>query len=275
MKKSNQQFILTALALIIVIVYLFVTAPPPLNNKQELDAQLPIEFVLRLANEENKVVRKLYTKEIVQAGKKIGIKFNEKWQKESVVAGMLPAQFLRETAMYLEKSPVRLGLYLGSKYPISESNLIEGLQASEFSKLNNTKHDVFFNLAADETFVFMSADIAVVKACVTCHNEHPETPKADWKLNDIMGATTWLYPKKTISSKDALLLLSELRNGFKFSYQSFLNEVKKMPKSYSIGDKWPRDGNFVPSTDAFMKAFSNLASQSTMEKLLAYVAKNN
>jgi len=275
MKKSNQQFILIALTLTIVIVYLFVTAPPPLNNEQELDAQLPVEFVLHLANEENKIVRKLYTKEIVQAGKKIGIKFHEKWHKESVVAGMLPAQFLRETAMYLEKSPVRLGLYLGSQYPINETNLIEGLQATEFSKLNNTQQDVFFNLAADETFVFMSADVAVVKACVTCHNEHPETPKTDWKLNEIMGATTWLYPKKKISSKDTLLLLSELRSGFKYSYQLFLNEVKKMPKHYSIGNKWPRDGNYVPSTDAFMEQFSNLTSHSTMEKLLAYIAKNN
>ena len=81
MKKSNQQFILASLILTIIIVYLFVTAPPPLNNEQELDAQLPIELVLHLANEENKIVRKLYTKEIVQAGKKIGIKFHEKLQK--------------------------------------------------------------------------------------------------------------------------------------------------------------------------------------------------
>jgi len=275
MKKSNQQFIIAVLILIIVIVYLFVTAPPPLNNKQQLDAQLPVEFVLRLANEENKVVRKLYTKDIVQAGTKIGIKFDEKWQKESVVAGMLPAQFLRETAMYLEKSPVRLGLYLGSKYPINETNLIEGLQATEFSKLTNKKQDVFFNLPADETFVFMSADIAVVKACVTCHNEHPETPKADWKMNDIMGATTWLYPRKAMSVNDALLLLSELRNGFKYSYQLFLNEVKKMPKPYSIGNKWPDEGDFVPKTDTFMEKFSALASHSTMEKLLAHTASNN
>lgn len=142
MRKSNQQFIIVALILTIIIVYLFVTAPPPLED-EKTSAQLPVEFILRLANEENKVVRKLYTKEIVQAGNKIGIEFQEDWQEKSVVAGMLPAQFLRETAMYLEKSPVRLGLYLGSDYPINRANLIEGLQATEYIKLKETKSDVF------------------------------------------------------------------------------------------------------------------------------------
>jgi len=272
MRKNNQQFVIAVLILTIIIVYLFVTAPPPLENEKKSGIQLPIEFVLRLANEENKVIRKLYTIEIVQAGKKSGIKFQEEWQEESVIAGMLPAQFLRETAMYLEKSPVLLGLYLGSEYPINRENLIEGIQATKFEKLKETERDVFFNLPDDETFVFMSPDVAIAKACVTCHNKHANTPKSDWKINDVMGATTWLYPEKTISVSDALILLSELRNGFSFSYQYFLNEVKQMPKSYSVGDKWPKDGNFVPSNDAFMKEFSSRASHLTLNKLLADLA---
>ena len=272
MRKNNQQFVIFVLILTIVIVYLFVTAPPPLEDEKTSGKQLPVEFVLRLANEENKVIRELYTKEIVQAGKKTGIKFQEEWQEESVVAGMLPAQFLRETAMYLEKSPVRLGLYLGSEYPINRENLIEGIQATKFEKLKETKSDVFFNLPAEETFVFMSPDIAIAKACVTCHNKHTNTPKTDWKMNDVMGATTWLYPEKTISVSDALNLLSELRNGFSFSYQYFLHEVKQMPKFYSVGDKWPKDGNFVPSNDAFMKEFSGRVSHLTLNKLLTHLA---
>jgi len=272
MRKNNQQFVIAGLILIMTIVYLFVSAPPVLENERKLGAQLPIEFVLRLANEENKIIRKLYTKEIVQAGKKIGIKFQEEWQEKTVIAGMLPAQFLRETAMYLEKNPIRLGLYLGSDYPINRANLIKGIQKTKFAELKTTKRDVFFNMPAAETFVYMSPDIAIVKACVTCHNKHAETPKTNWKMNDVMGATTWLYPEKTISVSDALILLAELRNGFKFSYQYFLNEVKQMPKSYHVGDKWPRDGDFVPSSDAFMKAFSSRASSLTLNDLLARLA---
>jgi len=274
MKKNNQQFVIAALILTIIIVYLFVTAPPSLVDKQKSGKQLPIEFVLRLANEENKIVRKLYTKEIVQAGKKIGIKFNEDWQEKGVIAGLLPAQFLRETAMYLEKSPVRLGLYLGSDYPINNANLIEGLQASKFTLLKETRSDVFFNMPDEESVVYMSPDVANVKVCISCHNKHPETPKTNWKINDVMGATTWLYPEKNISVSDALILLSELRNGFGFAYQYFLNEVTQMPKHYAIGSKWPTDGLFVPSKAVFMKEFSRRASQPTLNKLLAHLSNN-
>ena len=274
MKKSKQQFAIAVLILMMLIVYLFVTAPPPLQDEKKSGTQLPIEFVLRLANEENKVVRKLYTKEIVQAGKKIGIKFDEQWQEKSVVAGMLPAQFLRETATYLEKSPVRLGLYLGSDYPINRANLLEGLQAKKFTELKEKKQDLFFSLAKEKTFIYMSPDIAVVKACVTCHNEHPETPRTSWKMNDVMGATTWLYPEKTISVSDALYLLSELRNGFRYSYQYFLDEVKQMPKIYKVGDKWPSDGNFIPGKETFMKEYSRRASDLTLTKLFRYLSDN-
>lgn len=270
---NNRSFIVIVLALLIVLVYVFVSAPPPLQNKRMVGFQLPIEFVLRLANEENKVVRSLYTKEILQKGKKRGIKFDEEWQDKAVVAGLLPAQFLRETAMYLEKSPVRLGLYLGSDYPINKANLLEGLQVERFSEIKKSQSEVFFKVDIENTYVFMSPDVAVVKACVSCHNKHSQSPKTDWKINDVMGVTTWLYPESTISLNDALGLLSELRNGFKFSYQYFIDEVKQMPKSYMVGDKWPREGDFIPSADAFMKEVSKRASYITFNKILNHVEK--
>lgn len=269
---KNKSFVVIVLILLVLIVYLFVTAPAPLQDEKSSGVQLPIELVLRLANEENKIVRGLYTKEILQAGKKIGIKFDEEWQDKSVIAGLLPAQFLRETAMYLEKSSVRLGLYLGSDYPINKANLLEGLQIDKFNDIKLNRSEVFFKMDLEETFVFMFPDVAVVKACVSCHNKHEQSPKTDWELNDVMGATTWLYPYKTISLNDSLKLLSELRKGFQFSYQYFLNEVKQMPKSYLISDKWPRDGDYVPSMEVFMNEVSVRASHSTLNKIMSYVA---
>ena len=273
MIKNSKTFVIAALVLVAVIVYFFVTAPPPLEDKRLSGVLLPIEFVLRLANEENKIARRLYTKEVLQEGKKRGIKFDENWQEKDVIAGLLPAQFLRETASYLEKSPVRLGLYLGSEFPINQANLLEGLQVSKLKDIKNSDGDTFFKMHAEKTYVFMSPDIATVNSCVTCHNKHPESPKTDWKINDVMGATTWLYPYEKISLKDTLLLLSELRRGFGFSYQYFLDEVKQMPKSYSIGSKWPREGYFVPSEDEFMNELSRRASDSTLNKLLDSLAQ--
>ena len=55
------------------------------------------------------------------------------WKDEDVQAGPLPALFLRETAARLEASPVPLGLFLGSDYPISPSNRFQGAQAEAFA----------------------------------------------------------------------------------------------------------------------------------------------
>ena len=37
-------------------------------------------------------------------------------------------------------------------------------------------------------------DRAVSRACVSCHNAHPESPKRDFKLNDVMGGIVLSFP---------------------------------------------------------------------------------
>lgn len=273
MAMTNPKFIIFVLCAVVLIVYLFVTAPPPLPEHASSGIRLPIREVLQLANEENKVARALYTKQIVQAGKKQGLKFDEQWQEKSVIAGPLPAQFLRETAAYLEKTPVRLGLYLGSDYPINKVNQLSGEQLNIYNTLKQQRKDHFFHLKEDQTYVYMSPDIAIARACVDCHNDHKETPKSDWRLDDVMGATTWLYPDETISLLEALNLLQELRNGFRFAYGYFLSEVKQLPSPPVIGKRWPKEGYFVPAETEFMHRLSNQASSRTMSKLMQLVNK--
>ncbi|MDH5407935.1 MAG: DUF3365 domain-containing protein [Gammaproteobacteria bacterium] len=271
---KSKTFIIQFLLLCTLIVYLFVTAPPPLSETESTGMQIPIERVFKIANEENKQARALYTKEIVQAGKKQGLKFDEQWQESNIIAGPLPAQFLRETAMHLEKSPVRLGLYLGSDYPINKVNQLSGQQLELFKKIKQTGRDHFYHIPEDKTYVYMSPDVAIAKACVSCHNEHKETPKQDWKLDDVMGATTWLYPEETISLSEALHLLSELRAGFRFAYKYFLMEIKQMKNPPEIGNKWPRDGYYVPSIDGFMTKLTSRSSADTLDLLMQSVKKS-
>ena len=35
-------------------------------------------------------------------------------------------------------------------------------------------------------------------ACVRCHNEHPDTPKSDWQVNDVRGVLEIIHPMDTI-----------------------------------------------------------------------------
>ncbi len=49
---------------------------------------------------------------------------------------------------------------------------------------------------ADETtsLQFMSADFASAAACVSCHNAHPDSPRSDFQLDDMMGALVVQVP---------------------------------------------------------------------------------
>ena len=66
-------------------VYLFVSAPAPL---EELRAQhgkrIAVSELFELVAAENAAVRQLYTQEIVAAGKRAGLRFDENWRDEGV-----------------------------------------------------------------------------------------------------------------------------------------------------------------------------------------------
>lgn len=43
-------------------------------------------------------------------------------------------------------------------------------------------------------FQAVYADLAATQACLGCHNAHPDSPKRDFKLNDVMGALVITIP---------------------------------------------------------------------------------
>ena len=264
--RAFQVFVLLSL---ILSVYLWVSAPPPLPQAEARESkQLTVQQLLDLCAAENATVRALYTKWIVGPGKVVGLQFDERWQDDGVEAGPLPALFLRETARALEKRPVPLGLFLGSDHPISKANLFRGLQAESFAQMRLEPAPKHFFVPDTGLYSAMYPDLAVAEACVDCHNEHPETPKSDWKLNDVMGATTWTYPKEHLSLAEALEVLEALRASFREAYDGYLKKVETFSSPPSIGESWPSQGYYLPSTETFMQEAARRTSPTTLNSLL-------
>ncbi|WP_455212431.1 c-type heme family protein [Kaarinaea lacus] len=265
--NQAHKFSIYCLLLAIVLVYLLVSAPPPLAENAQ-GKTMPTRLALELLQQENARVRELYTKEIVGEGKKRKIKFSEDWKQDDVHAGLLPAQFLRETARYMERSKIQLGLFLGSDYAINQANQFEGEQKSMFQKMKLARDPVFFFYPDAQRYTYMFPDVAVVDACVDCHNDHKDSPKSDWQLNDVMGATTWTFPQERITVDAFLQTLTVLRQGFRAAYEQFLGEIKRMPVPPGIGDHWPREGYYIPSTDVFMSEVRHRSSVQTLNGLM-------
>jgi adenylate cyclase len=249
-------------------IYLFATRPEPLADTQGTGRSVPIEKVFRILAAENDVARKLWTAEIVAAGTKAGLKFDEKWREPHVAAGPLPALFLREAATALQRTRFPLGLFLGSDYPIAQSNLFTGQQHEQFKRMRATGEPAFFFAADIGRHTAMFPDLAVAPGCVTCHNEHPNTTKNDWKLNDVMGATTWSYPKEKVTIEEALRLVTALRSSFAIAYEGYLAKAIAFEKPPEFGERWPRDGYVLPTQDVFMREFERRAAVDTTGRLL-------
>ena len=229
-----------------------------------------VEEVLEMVAKENDVTRTLYTKAIVGKGKKQGMKFDEDWRKDDVEAGPLPALFLRGVATSIRKGPVPLGLYLGSDYPINAANKFQGQQAELFTEIKKNQEPKFFYDEEQKLHTAMFADLASAGACVTCHNDHPQTTKSDWKLGDVMGATTWQYPKDSLTYKETVAVLSSYAKGTVDIYMEYLDEIEDFKESDKpeIGDKWPAEGNYLPTAEAFLDSVKKLSSYETMKHLV-------
>lgn len=239
------------------------------TTKEKLE--FSVAEVLEMVSKENDVTRTLYTKAIVGAGKKQGMKFDEDWQKEDVEAGPLPALFLRGIANDIRKSEVPLGLYLGSDFPINKANKFEGKQGELFKQIKEDRKPQHFYDEDQKVYTAMFADVAGAAACVSCHNKHEQTTKSDWKLGDVMGATTWQYPVDSLSYDATIAVLQAYRNGTKAIYKDYLDEIAAFKNSDKpeIGEKWPSAGGlYLPSPDVFLDSVRELASYETMTVLL-------
>ena len=253
---------------------LLVIACGGVPEKKEVSSEkmaFSVAEVFEMVSAENDITRTLYTKGIVGAGLAQGMKFDEDWQKEEVEAGPLPALFLRGIANDIRKSETPLGLYLGSDFPINKANKLEGKQAVLFEKIKQDRKPQFFYDENQKVHTAMFADVAGARACVSCHNDHEQTTKTDWKLGDVMGATTWQYPADTLSYNTTLEVLKAYRNGTKAIYEDYLTEIANFEKSKKpeIGSKWPSSGGlYLPSPEVFLDSVRELASYHTMKALL-------
>lgn len=249
-------------------IYLFATAPPPLAAPTPPTDTISMRAVFSMLELENDAARALYSEEIVNRGKGVGLTFNERWRSDSVQAGPLPALFLRETARHLERSGTQLGLFLGSRFPINPANRLSGDQAERFAVLEAMNAPQFFYEQNTQRQTAMFADRAVAQVCVTCHNDHADSPKKDWQMNAVMGATTWMYPDATVTRERALALIAALRESIRFAYTAYLGEVSTFATRPEIGARWPKDGFYLPSADVFMAELARRASATTLAGLL-------
>ena len=140
--------------------------------------------------------RNNYTDNVVVKLQREGVPAHEHWKDERGVP--LPAQFLMESGRLVALKDLNFSFRLASLTPIyvwngANSDLErEGLAAVQQDP--SQPHYGIVRKGDLRLFQVIYADRAVSQACVDCHNSHPNSPRQDYKLNDVMGGIVITFP---------------------------------------------------------------------------------
>ncbi len=184
---------------LVVGVSVICFAYPNNATAEETSIKLPIETVADYLYAMIEADREVYTKHVVERLQAKGVVVaSENWEQKNTLP--LPAQFLMESGRVMAKKGTGIQYRLISLWPINKRNNA----SSEFEKAglgavltHPTKpHTGFVKEGGVSYFQAVYPDLAVTQACIGCHNAHQDSPKRDFKINDVMGAIVISIPVK-------------------------------------------------------------------------------
>jgi len=141
--------------------------------------------------------RTVYTRLIVnrlQNQEKV-IKASEHWKDDKAL--VLPAQMFRYGSEMVAEKGAKFSYSLLSEWPVNKQNAPktdvekEGLQAVASTGKPFYKEE---ELGGKKYFTAVYPDKAVAKACISCHNDHKDSPRTDFKMGDVMGGVVLRLP---------------------------------------------------------------------------------
>jgi methyl-accepting chemotaxis protein len=175
-----------------LLVYLFVTTRQQIVDVSVANAEDSIGHF--------KLLRGYYTSEVVsrvKAGSDLEVSY------DGGDAIPLPATMIHDLSERISANGtgMQLKLYSAYPFPIRNARRLDDYADRALTVLRERPDESFVEVGQDasgrEVVRVAIADRMVAQACVTCHNTHPESPKTDWKMNDVRGVLEAVVPIET------------------------------------------------------------------------------
>jgi hypothetical protein len=142
--------------------------------------------------------RTVYTRNVVnrlQNDEKV-IKASEHWQDEKALP--LPAQMFRMGSEIAAKKNSDFSYALLSLWPVNKQNQPKtDVEKAGLQFVVDKKGENYYaneQLGDKKYFTAVYPDVAVAQACISCHNEHKDSPRSDFKMGDVMGGVVVRIP---------------------------------------------------------------------------------
>jgi hypothetical protein len=142
--------------------------------------------------------RTVYTRLIVnRLQNELGvIKASEHWKDDKAL--VLPAQMFRYGAEMVAEKKAPFSYSLQSLWAVNKQNAPKtDAEKTGLAFVAENKGQNYYTeetLGGKKYFTAVYADTAVAPACVSCHNDHKDTPRTDFKLGDVMGGVVIRIP---------------------------------------------------------------------------------
>ncbi len=129
----------------------------------------------------------------------------------------LPATFVREVSEQMAQTQNGYITRLISPWPINKQKAPEdAFEIEAFASLASRPKEPFVREDTVEGRAVMRvlvADLASSASCVSCHNAHPQSPKHDFRLNDLMGGLEVIIPMDQYLAESQRDLMMTLGGG--------------------------------------------------------------
>ncbi len=196
-----------ALSIVGLIIYI---SNVSLQNTQEGSKLNALSII-----DQFKTLRGYYVKSVVKKvkGNDTGLKisYDHKTMPDAIP---LPATLIHDMSELLSEKgedKIKLKLYSDYPFPNRANRKLDGFgqEALTFFKSNPDQPFVKQETMSGQEVVRVAvADKLVAQACVNCHNTRHDTPKNDWKLNDVRGVLEVISPIDTQLAANSSMLNS-------------------------------------------------------------------
>jgi hypothetical protein len=131
-----------------------------------------------------KAFRTAYVLQVVEHTRESGLTPHENWEADAHLLP-LPAQFVKAAADQVQS--VEIGLI--SLTPLNPANRPRtAAEADALISLEKDRSRSFVSFVDGDHFKALSADLALVRSCLDCHNQHPRAVRRNFQQGDVMGA---------------------------------------------------------------------------------------
>lgn len=173
-----------ALTVVGALTALCLSLTIPLGEAAEVSHDQTVRYILATI----KAFRTTYVRFVVERLKHAGVQTKEEWITDDH-AIMLPFEFVIRGGAKIKHDVQDLDVGLISLTPIDPSNLPKTPAEREaLTTMTTNPTQTVLTFGDGNQFKGLAADIVIEQMCADCHNQHPKSPKKDFKQGDVMGA---------------------------------------------------------------------------------------